>query len=314
MYFLAYKMAENLRITIPEDMHKLMIDELKSYGYKYISKIRKSLFGVIALVEDVNGEIVAVKVSYKNRIISGYAYDDPFIECDYMEILKHENIIECINTINTEMALYIFMPFYEHGDLFDVLKEGHIFTKEEIYVIMKQIVNALIYIDSQNLTYLDLSLENIIVESIGSEENPEEWKIRIIDLGSISNKLTFFEDIKESKSIPGKSQYRSPDIISFMRSSIPFDIFESYVYSLGILLYILFVRYPPYYKPLSTDMWYTHIISGEWINLDFMEKLKSKTSHDLYLKVPREELELINSCIKYQKKRITMKEFMRAIN
>ena len=211
-----------------------------------------------------------------------------------MKQLNHKNIIKLLDIKKTELGIYIFIPYYKYGDLFDFLQSGYIMSIRETKVIIKQIIDALKYIDDMGYVYPDLSLENIVIENIGSKNNPSEWKVVLIDLGSTMKKDDFL--LTKVNYLPGKTSYRPPDYKYYFIQKRKIDILDSYVYTLGILMYILTTGKPPYLEPINTDPWFVVIISGEWLKRSMVKN------------IDKNFLLLIDQCVKYPWERITMED------
>lgn len=279
-----------------------MQNELKNMGYELIKEINTSLFGFVGLVHNNT----VVKASLLEKIGTKNTWDNPLIEGQNMKLLNHPNIIECLDLKITDIGIYIFMPYYKYGDLFDFMDDTYMMSIEEVKVIIKQILDALIYIDSMGYVYPDLSLENIIIENTGTRENPEMWKIVLIDLGSLIKKDDFLQG---KKFLPGKEGYRPPDYKQHFDGQVRINILESYVYSVGVIAYMLTCGRPPYLEGRKTDPWFVITISGEWLDESFIQKRLDKGHEVSYSKnIDRNFLKLIDRCIKYSWSRITMKE------
>ena len=287
------------------------IEELIIFGFTSIEIISKTIYGFVAKIKKNNEPYICVKVSSKQQITSDLilTYDNPHEEYKYISLLKHPNIIEGVDMKETEIGIYLFTHFYEYSDLYSCIRNKYIFSKKEIYVIMKQLTDAVLYIDSKDCIYTDLSPENIIIESKGSADNPHDWKVRLIDMGSVIFKDKFEEIVGKThiSNYPGKLSYRPPEFKLYKDKKKHFEYLEIYVYTLGIIMYNMLTNTAIYYEPTYIDIWYKIVITGEWITDTFTTV---NTSPNLvYLNYSYKTILFINNCIKYPEKRIKMEDF-----
>ena len=113
-------------------------------------------------------------------------------EIEILKMLNHPNIVKLEEIKKSIHNYYIIMEYVNGGALSEYLKKYKLkyqkaFPEEVVQYLMKQIVEALIYIHDRNIIHRDLKLENIMI-SFDSEKDKEELnmmkaKIKIIDFG-----------------------------------------------------------------------------------------------------------------------------------
>ena len=150
-----------------------------------------------------------------------------------MQGLKHPNIIECLEVIDTETHTYIVMEYIAGGDLFDYIMGKGVLEEPEAIGIFKQIISALEYLHEKNICHRDLKLENILIDDKG--------KIKIIDFG-LSKKV---EDQKKLDTFCGSWSYCSPEVAQ----QNDYDGYANDRWSLGILLFALVSGCLPFDDP-----------------------------------------------------------------
>ena len=173
-------------------------------------------------------------------------------EINILRILNHPNIVKLEEIKMDENNYYIVMEYINGGELSDYLNKykqkyhAKAFPEEIVQYLMKQIIDALIYIHDLNIIHRDLKLENIMV-NFDSEKDKEELnmmkaKIKIIDFGfaiMLSSKFSL------TNSAVGTFMYMDPKILKEFDNQILVDKSRGYgkevdIWSLGCICYQLF--------------------------------------------------------------------------
>ena len=226
-----------------EDITLLRLLGKGSYGEVYLS-----------LKQNANKPFATKKVKRKKTDDEMTKYFKN--EINILRILNHPNIVKLEEIKMDENNYYIVMEYINGGELSDYLKKyidkyGNPFSEEIVQYLMKQIIDALIYIHDLNIIHRDLKLENIMV-NFDSEKDKEELnmmkaKIKIIDFGfaiMLSSKFSL------TNSAVGTFMYMDPKILKEFDNQILVDKSRGYgkevdIWSLGCICYQLFRgKYP----------------------------------------------------------------------
>ena len=178
-------------------------------------------------------------------------------EINILRILNHPNIVKLEEIKMDENNYYIVMEYINGGELSDYLNKykekyhAKAFPEEIVQYLMKQIIDALIYIHDLNIIHRDLKLENIMVNfdsDIDKQNlNMMKAKIKIIDFGfaiMLSSKFSL------TNSAVGTFMYMDPKILKEFDNQILVDKSRGYgkevdIWSLGCICYQLFRgKYP----------------------------------------------------------------------
>ena len=76
---------------------------------------------------------------------------------------NHQNIIELYNEIESEQSLYLVLECADGGELFDMIVTDGRFSEPVAKVYFLQMLNAVKYLHSIQITHRDLKPENILV-------------------------------------------------------------------------------------------------------------------------------------------------------
>jgi serine/threonine protein kinase len=151
-------------------------------------------------------------------------------EIGILRTLNHENIILMFDAFETEREFCVVTE-YAQGELFDILQDDQRLPEKTVQQIAKQLVKALHYLHSNRIIHRDMKPQNVLIGSNG--------KIKLCDFGfarAMSTNTIVLTSIK------GTPLYMSPELVK----EEPYDA-SSDLWSLGIILFELFVGQPPFY-------------------------------------------------------------------
>ncbi|XP_012234251.1 inhibitor of nuclear factor kappa-B kinase subunit beta [Linepithema humile] len=175
-------------------------------------------------------------------------------EVDIMKRLKHSNIVKTeyipsdISSVDEKLPI-LCMEYCQKGDLRKVLNQPENccgINETEAIKIMSEILSAVEYLHSCNITHRDLKPENIVLQS---EKNMISYKL--IDLGYAKE----LGEASISASLVGTLNYVAPELLWKEKYSCSVDY-----WSLGILFYELVTGIRPFLPTMQHTMeWMKHI-------------------------------------------------------
>ena len=158
-----------------------------------IKFLGKGAFGEVYLSEKENSYKL-----YATKKISRQIADRPKFkkylqnEINILRMLNHPNIVKFEEIKKSSHSYYIVMEYINGGGLSECLKKymekhGKAFPEHIVQYLMRQIIDALVYIHDKKIIHRDLKLDNIMVhfDSEPDRENLNMMKaqIKIIDFG-----------------------------------------------------------------------------------------------------------------------------------
>ena len=104
---------------------------------------------------------------------------------------NHQNIIELYDTIETKDSLYLILEIADGGELFDMIVKDGRFSEPVAKVYFLQMLTAVKYLHSIQITHRDLKPENILVghrvENVANKDSEmvanHHRIIKIADMG-----------------------------------------------------------------------------------------------------------------------------------
>jgi len=229
------------KISSPcSDLH-----EACPYSLEQIIQKGKSSVRVIKAFAPETNETVAIKLFPKT--VDGQCLQAFINEEKALEGLSHQHILnyreiykDAIVKVETgKFVEYsaIVMDYVEFGDLYNLIFQKA-FSEKLARSVFKQMITVTQYLHNQDLSHLDLKLENFLI-------TPQEG-IKLIDFESCQ-KITKNGKIL-AKGTPG---YRAPEVLR--------EEFEDPktldIYSLGVVLFMMVAGSPPYAESQENGKW-----------------------------------------------------------
>ncbi|CAG8488364.1 9352_t:CDS:2 [Acaulospora morrowiae] len=229
--------------SLQRRLNKLGLANAELIGhYAIIKAIGSGSFSEVKLAMDLK---TCKKVAIKMITLKGIEDSDRlktgvWREVELLKFIDHPNIVSLIDTIDTPSHLCLVLEYVPGGELFDFVNDYYDETTEEdAKHIFLQIVDIVSYLHNSNIVHRDLKLENILLESAFSIENPTKPVIKLTDFG-----LAKFIDPTSPLSTTrcGSEEYAAPELILAQ----PYDGRKTDIWALGIILYSLLVGYLPF--------------------------------------------------------------------
>ncbi|CAG9333437.1 unnamed protein product [Blepharisma stoltei] len=228
----------------------------KSIGQYILGKtIGEGTFGKVKLGTHIlTSEKVAVKILEKERIKDVADIERVAREIHILKLIRHPNIIQLYEIIETPKQLFLIMEYASGGELFDYIVEHTRVEEREACKFFQQIISGVEYIHKLGVVHRDLKPENLLLD--------ENKNIKIVDFG-LSN--TYKPD-ELLKTACGSPCYAAPEMIqgkNYAGSRVD-------LWSCGVILYALLAGYLPFEDP-DTGKLYKKILScsyecPEWIS------------------------------------------------
>ena len=225
LYFLNENICQSFSLSIKNTIKDYNFNDY----YDLMNTVGEGHFGKVSKCKNKkSGDIYAVKIINKAKTKPN---DINLIrqEKNYLNLIKHENIIKLIDFFEDKQNIYLVTEFYQGGDLLTYIelkqRIGEEITEKNCARIIRKIAVCINYLNFFGIIHRDLKPENIMFA------NPYDFKtLKLIDLG-VCQTLSYGEKAKDSI---GTNGYISPEIYFHSAYSFKID-----VWSLGIVLYLL---------------------------------------------------------------------------
>ena len=231
------------------------IPKFKVEDYEIESTLGEGSYGVIYKVKNIhNGKIYAMKKMIANDVEQ---IEKAHREYELVSLCNHPNVMKIysmnIKTLDiTTYALYILMEIAIcdwDKEIKKYLNEGHYYKEKELILILKQLVHALYFMQSEvKITHRDIKPQNILCFS--------NHVYKIADFGEAKAVRL---NRKKMNTLKGTQLYMSPALYDGFKQDlddVSHDPFKSDVFSLGFcFMYAAFLNFNIIYEVREiTDM------------------------------------------------------------
>ncbi|NXG22433.1 STK36 kinase, partial [Grallaria varia] len=151
-------------------------------------------------------------------------------EIEIMRGLHHPNIIQMLDSFETDKEVVVVTDYAE-GELFQILEDDGSLPEDQVQAIAAQLVSALYYLHSHRILHRDMKPQNILLGKDGV--------VKLCDFG-FARAMSIHTMVLTS--IKGTPLYMSPELVE----ERPYD-HTADLWSVGCILYELFVGTPPFY-------------------------------------------------------------------
>ncbi|KAK9101234.1 hypothetical protein Scep_024664 [Stephania cephalantha] len=158
-------MVQSGRAQVNESLlNQVEIDEMTVENYHVIELVGEGSFGkVYKGRRKYTGQTVAMKFILKHGK-SDKDIQNLRQEIEILRKLKHENIIEMLDSFETPQEFCVVTEFAQ-GELFEILEDDKCLPEELVQAISKQLVKALHYLHSNRIIHRDMKPQNILIGS-----------------------------------------------------------------------------------------------------------------------------------------------------
>jgi serine/threonine protein kinase len=212
--------------------------------YQTIAPLNHGSFGMVFMANDLRTkQTVAIKCLTKKAAANDagfeFAIDEKSEELAlHRRLGSHPNIVNLIDSFETDAHVYIVLEFCPRGDLYEAIRIGHgPLETEHVRRFMLELVDAVAYIHSQGVYHRDIKPENIFLTQSGS--------VKLGDFGLATTETW------STESTVGSDRYMSPE--QYDSDGFGYSPAQADIWAIGIcLLNILFSR-NPFTTPTEED-------------------------------------------------------------
>ncbi|KAM6448404.1 hormonally up-regulated neu tumor-associated kinase isoform 2-T2 [Liasis olivaceus] len=199
----------------------------------------------------VTGEKVAVKVIDKKR-----AKKDTYVtknlrrEGQIQQMIRHPNIAQLLDILETENSYYLVMELCPGGNLMHKIYEKKRLEEHEARKYIRQLILAVEHLHRAGVVHRDLKIENLLLD--------EDNNIKLIDFG-LSNCASILGYTDPFSTQCGSPAYAAPELLARKKYGPKID-----VWSIGVNMYAMLTGTLPFtVEPFSLRALYQKMVDKE---------------------------------------------------
>ena len=209
-------------------------------GYEIYGKLGEGGLGVVLKAKQTSmNRLVALKILHK-RWLDDEEFKQRFlVEARLVGKLSHQNLIKVYDVGREEWKLYFSMEYVEGETVEQVIEREGALSLEDAIDLTIQILRAIKYISRFDIVHCDIKPSNIMLTS--------DNVAKLGDFGFVKSNIEV--EVTEEGSVLGTPDYIAPE------QAMGKDVdWRSDLYSLGITLYHMLAKRPPFDGTVSTIM------------------------------------------------------------
>ncbi|BFY99869.1 hypothetical protein BsWGS_02909 [Bradybaena similaris] len=175
-------------------------------------------------------KVCAGKIISKTRISKPHQKQKILREVQLQKNLKHKHVVEFINYFEDDSNVYIILENCSRKSLVHVLKHRKYLTEPEVRYYLRQLVEGVEYIHSNQIIHRDLKLGNMLLN--------HDMELKLADFG-LATRVDFAGEKKMT--VCGTPNYIAPEVLQKKGHS-----FEADIWAVGCITYALLVGRPPF--------------------------------------------------------------------
>ncbi|XP_040038488.1 hormonally up-regulated neu tumor-associated kinase homolog A [Gasterosteus aculeatus] len=244
---------------LPASMYSPAADILKNfYHTKRVGNYligRKLGEGSFAKVREglhaMTGEKVAVKVIDKRKAKKdSYVTKNLRREGHIQQMIRHPNITQLLDILETENSYYLVMELCPGGNLMNSIYDKKRLDERETQKYIRQLVLAVEHLHRAGVVHRDLKIENLLLD--------EQDNIKLIDFG-LSNCAGILGYSDPFSTQCGSPAYAAPELLSRKKYGPKVD-----VWSIGVNMYAMLTGTLPFtVEPFSLRALHQKMVDKE---------------------------------------------------
>ncbi len=185
------------------------------------------------------GQIVAIKMLHPN-LVKAESIKQRFLrEAQAMARLRHPNILQLYNFIDTADGCFIVMEFVEGKTFEDLLQDSGLIPPDRAIELFVPVLSAMLYAHQQGIIHRDIKPSNLMLLHSGI--------VKVMDFGTA--KMAGGAQLTAAGMTLGTVVYMSPEQLMGRDLSAGADI-----YSLGVTLYEMTTGRLPFYHENEMEL------------------------------------------------------------
>jgi serine/threonine protein kinase len=192
---------------------------------------------VYKVLDIIDNSVWAAKIIYRKEMEETNIISNIEQELRLMTILHHPFVLKGREIVYEEAFIALIIEYYKYGDLAHAMFDSHIQSRFIIQSVFVDVVEGLSYLHDRHICHKDIKADNILLT--------DDFRAMISDFGSTTCEIP---KLRPNSFIT--VEYAPPEY--FLNNDC--DGFKFDIWSLGVLLFTLFLKYLPFGGESSAEV------------------------------------------------------------
>eukprot|EP00759_Apiculatamorpha_spiralis_P008397 PhF_6_TR15428/c0_g2_i1/m.23936 len=212
----------------------------------------------------------AIKIIDKQLLIKEHMEEQLKREIAVMKLLKHENIVQLREVLQTANHIYLVLELVTGGELFDKIVAAKKFDEATSRKYFQQLIMGVYYCHQQGIAHRDLKPENLLLDS-NDVVKISDFGLSNLQRGGPQGDGTMLQ------TVCGTPNYVAPEVLR----EKGYNGFQADVWSCGVILFVMLAGYLPFDDPNMNHL-FNKIERGEYrMAKHFSDEAKDLITHML---------------------------------
>eukprot|EP00760_Papus_ankaliazontas_P011318 PhM_4_TR14714/c1_g1_i1/m.7538 len=226
-------------------------------------------FSKVKVATDEENHTWAIKIIDKQQLAKEHMEEQLKREIAVMKLLKHENIVQLREVLQTGNHIYLVLELVTGGELFDKIVAAKKFDEATARRYFQQLVMGIYYCHLQGIAHRDLKPENLLLDS-NDNVKISDFGLSNLQRGGPQGGGTLLQ------TVCGTPNYVAPEVLR----EKGYNGFQADVWSCGVILFVMLAGYLPF-DDTNMNHLFNKIERGEYR----MAKHFSDSTRDLISKM-----------------------------
>eukprot|EP01017_Pseudomicrothorax_dubius_P036761 TRINITY_DN5293_c0_g1_i1.p1 TRINITY_DN5293_c0_g1~~TRINITY_DN5293_c0_g1_i1.p1 ORF type:complete len:581 (+),score=80.60 TRINITY_DN5293_c0_g1_i1:73-1815(+) len=154
--------------TWTTNLKKVCVQPFQKDRFRYVQLLATAKQGEVWLLKDSDGTEVAAKFVRKEHLRNSIYAQLLENEIKTMNVLRHEKIVRLLGLYGDERNIILVMDYMRGGNLLQALRSKKFYTEQQASHVLRQLLEALEYLHSQEVIHRDVKLENIFLPEMNN--------------------------------------------------------------------------------------------------------------------------------------------------
>ncbi|KAJ9457099.1 CBL-interacting protein kinase 32 [Diplonema papillatum] len=200
----------------------------KTLGTGTFSKVKQGF-------DTENGGEFAIKIIDKEKLAKEHMEEQLKREIAVMKLLRHENIVQLKEVLQTQKHIYLILELVPGGELFDRIVDAKRFDEPTARRYFQQLVMGVYYCHQQGIAHRDLKPENLLVDGEGLLKI-SDFGLSNLQRGGAGGGGTLLQ------TVCGTPNYVAPEVLK----EKGYNGITADIWSCGVILFVMLAGYLPF--------------------------------------------------------------------